>query len=467
MLFFLLKTRLAPSEILKKYWNNGEIKLFESITSKLSLILKKITGAGIITEKNIEEAIKEIRLSLLEADVNYKVVKQFTEKVKEKAIGKDIIKSITANQQFIKIINDELTAFLGGNDSRLNISKKPALIMLIGLQGSGKTTTAAKLAVFLKSEYNFKKILLVGADIYRPAARDQLKKLSTQINVDFYSEDINDSTKICKNAILKIENEYFDAVIFDTAGRLHIDDKMIQELKDIKSLTSFSEILLVADSMLGQISVDVAKNFNEALGITGIILTKTDGDARGGAALSMKFITNVAIKFIGTGEKLDKFEKFHPDRMASRILGMGDVVSLVEKASKSVTQEQLKKTEEKLKKASFNLEDFLEQLKAIKNMGPISELIKMMPGASNLPDIDFDEKELKHIEAIILSMTPKERAHPEIIDMSRRNRIAKGSGTTPEKVNKLLKQFTHMKKLMKQMGKKRAGFFPNFPFQGF
>ncbi|MCX7698955.1 MAG: signal recognition particle protein, partial [Candidatus Goldbacteria bacterium] len=403
--------------------------MFESITKKLSTIIKKVTGIGIITEKNIEEAIKEIRISLLEADVNYKVVKEFTEKIKLKSIGTELIKSINANQQFIKIVYDELVTLLGQNTSYLNLTKKPVFIMLVGLQGCGKTTTVAKLANYLKLEHKFNKILLVGVDVYRPAAKEQLKKLSQQINVDFYTENIDNAIKISENAIKKTENEYYDAVLFDTAGRLHIDAEMIDELKRIKSLTFFSEILLVADAMLGQISVDVAKNFNDALGITGIILTKTDGDARGGAALSMKYITGVPIKFLGTGEKLDKFEKFHPERMASRILGMGDIVSLVEKASKSITLEQAKKVEEKIKKATFNLEDFLEQIKAIKKMGPIGDLLKMVPGTSALPDIDFDEKELKHIEAIILSMTPKERAHPEIIDISRRQRIAKGSGT--------------------------------------
>ncbi|MBP7793269.1 MAG: signal recognition particle protein [Candidatus Goldbacteria bacterium] len=441
--------------------------MFETITSKLSGILKKITRIGIITEKNVEDAIKEIRLSLLEADVNYKVVKQFTEKVKEKAIGSNVIKSITANQQFIKIIHDELVTFLGGSDSGLTISKKPATIMLVGLQGCGKTTTAAKLAGYLKSERNLKKILLVGLDVYRPAAKDQLRKLSTQINVDFYSEEQNDAVKIAKNALAKSENEFYDALIFDTAGRLHIDDKMMDELKKIKSLTVYNEILLVVDSMLGQISVDVAKSFNDVLGITGIILTKADGDARGGAALSMKFITNVPIKFIGTGEKLDRFEEFHPDRMASRILGMGDVVSLVEKAEKTVTMEQAKKTEEKLRKATFNFEDFLEQINTIKNMGPMNELVRMMPGAAGLSDLNFDEKELKRTEAVILSMTPKERLHPEIIDESRRRRIAKGAGTTPEKVNRLLKQFNQMKKMMKKMSNKKFSSRPQFPFPGF
>lgn len=441
--------------------------MFETISQKLTTIIKKITGAGIITEKNIEEAVKEIRLSLLEADVNYRVVKEFTEKIKSKAIGTEVLKSLNANQQFIKIVHDELVSFLGENSSGLNITKKPSFIMLVGLQGSGKTTTAAKLANYLKIEHKFKKILLIGADVYRPAAREQLRKLSEQIQVDFYSENTNDPIKISENAIKKSENEYYDALIFDTAGRLHIDSDMIDELKKIKSLASFNEILLVVDSMLGQISVDVSKNFNDALGITGIILTKTDGDARGGAALSMKYITGVPIKFIGTGEKLDKFEKFYPDRMASRILGMGDVVSLVEKVSKTITLEQAKKTEEKLIKKSFNLEDFLEQLIAIKNMGPIGDLLKMLPGASGLSDINFDEKEIKHIEAIILSMTPKERRHPEIIDSSRKQRIAKGSGTTPEKVNRLLKQFNQMKKMMKHFGKKRSGFFPNFPFPKF
>jgi signal recognition particle subunit SRP54 len=299
----------------------------------------------------------------------------------------------------------------------------------------------------------------VGADTYRPAAKDQLEKLAKQVNAEFFTESHNDAVKIVKNAYARLDAEYFDAAIFDTAGRLHIDEAMLDELKKIKSAVPFHEILLVADSMLGQESVSVARNFNEALGITGLILTKADGDARGGAALSMKYTANVPIKFIGTGEKLDRLEKFHPDRIASRILGMGDVVSLAEKMQQNVTAEQAKRAEEKFRKSTFNLEDFLEQLRSLQNMGPLDEMLKMLPGAGKmgLDNLKLDPGEIKHIEAIILSMTPKERSHPELIDERRRKRIAKGSGTTPERVNKLLKQFAQSKKMMKQFGKKRHG----------
>lgn len=436
--------------------------MFDAISSKLEGIVRKITGAGIINEKNIEDALKEIRMSLLEADVNYKVVKEFIEKVKQKAVGAEVIKSLSPSQQFVKIVHDELVAFLGGSGSTIETQKLPVFIMLIGLQGSGKTTTAGKIAAFLMKERGLKKILLVGADTYRPAAKEQLEKLAKQVNAVFFTEAHNDAVKISKNALAKLDAEYFDAAIFDTAGRLHIDDEMIAELKKIKALSPFQEILLVADSMLGQESVNVAKSFNEALGITGLILTKTDGDARGGAALSMKYTANVPIKFIGTGEKLDRLERFHPERIASRILGLGDIVSLAEKMQQNVTREQAKKTEEKIRKATFNLEDFLEQLRAMQNMGPMEEMLKMIPGAGKmgLNNLQLDPKEIKHIEAIILSMTPRERNHPEVIEESRRKRIAKGSGTTPERVNKLLKQFAQTKKMMKQFGKKRHGGLP-------
>jgi signal recognition particle subunit SRP54 len=433
--------------------------MFDSISSKIGGIIRKISGSGIISEKNIEEALKDIRMSLLEADVNYKVVKLFVDEVKQKSMGAEVLKSLSPAGQFVKIVHDELVSFLGEKDSQLDTSKPPALIMLIGLQGSGKTTTAGKLAAHLIKERGLKKILLAGADTYRPAAREQLEKLSKQAGAGFFTETHNDAVKIAVNAWKKTENEYYDAVIFDTAGRLHIDEDMVNELKRIKASVPFTDILLVADSMLGQESVNVAKKFNEALGLTGIILTKTDGDARGGAALSMKYTANVPIKFTGTGEKLDRLEKFHPDRAASRILGMGDVVSLVEKVQQNVSAEQAKRAEEKLRKATFNLDDFLEQLRALKNMGPMEEMLKMMPGAGKmgLNSINVDEKDIKHIEAIILSMTPKERNHPEVIDESRRKRIAKGSGTAPEKVSRLLKQFAQTKKMMKQFARKRHG----------
>jgi signal recognition particle subunit SRP54 len=443
--------------------------MFDAISSKLEGIIRKITGAGIINEKNIEAALKEIRMSLLEADVNYKVVKEFIEKIRLKALGTEVIKSLSPAQQFIKIVHDELVVFLGGNDAPLETGKLPVFILLIGLQGSGKTTTAGKLAGYLLKEKGMKKIMLVGADTCRPAAKEQLEKLAKQTNAVFFSEPHNDAVKIAKNAYAKLEAEYFDAAIFDTAGRLHIDEGMLEELRKIKAIIPFHEILLVADSMLGQESVNVAKNFNDAIGLTGLILTKTDGDARGGAALSMKYTANVPVKFVGTGEKLDKLERFHPARIASRILGMGDVVTLAEKMQQNVTHEQAKKTEEKLRKATFNLEDFLGQLRSLQNMGPLDEMLKMLPGAGKmgLNNIQLDPKEIKHIEAIILSMTPKERNHPELIDESRRKRIARGSGTTPERVNKLLKQFGQTKKLMKQFGNKRhGGGFPGMPGMG-
>ncbi|HRU38388.1 MAG TPA: signal recognition particle protein [Candidatus Goldiibacteriota bacterium] len=439
--------------------------MFESISSKLESIARKITGSGIMSEKNLEDSLKEIRMSLLEADVNYRVVKEFTEKVRQKAIGSEVLKSLSPGQQFVKIMHAELTDFLGSSEAPLNLAKKPSLILLAGLQGSGKTTTAGKLARYLIKEKGLQKVLLVAADTYRPAAKEQLQKLAAASGSVFFTEQHNDAVRICRSAIEKLENEYFDAAIFDTAGRLHMDEAMLGELKNIKSLAEFSEILLVADSMLGQESVNIAKGFNEALGITGLILTKTDGDARGGAALSMKYAANVAIKFTGTGEKLEKLERFHPDRMASRILGMGDVVTLVEKVQKNISAEQAKKAEEKIRKATFNFDDFLEQLRSMQNLGPIEDIFKMLPGASKmgLNNIQLDPKQLKHTEAMILSMTPRERNHPEIIDERRRRRIAKGSGTTPEKVSRMLKQFNQAKKLMKQMGKRRRGPFPGFP----
>ena len=440
--------------------------MFDNISAKLYEVMRKIKGTGVITEKNIEDALKEIRMALLEADVSYKVVKAFIDSVKTKALGEVVLKAISPGQQFIKIVNDELVSFLGDAEKPLDYSKQPLLILLVGLQGSGKTTIAAKLAKFLKTEKNFKKLLLVGADTYRPAAKDQLKKLASTIDVPFYTEAHNDAIKIVQNAYTLAQDELYQAVIFDTAGRLHIDEDMLAELKKMKALVPFTEILLVADSMLGQEAVNIAKGFNEALGITGLVLTKVDGDSRGGAALSMKYITAVPIKFMGTGEKLEKFEYFYPERVASRILGMGDVVSLVEHIEKTVAIEDAQKAEAKFRKANFNLEDFLEQMQAMKKMGPMEDLLKMIPGGAQLGNINIDEKHMKSLEAIILSMTPKERNHPEIINDSRKKRIAKGSGTTSEKVNKLLKQFAQARKMMKQMSRKKHGkpSFPGMPF---
>ncbi|MBN2754481.1 MAG: signal recognition particle protein [Candidatus Goldbacteria bacterium] len=438
--------------------------MFDAISKKLDSVIRKIRGTGIISEANIEEALKAIRMSMLEADVNYKVVKDFVAAVKEKALGESVLNAVSPGQQFTKIVHDELTAFLGEKNNGIDTSRTTTLIMLVGLQGSGKTTTAAKLGLYLKNERKLPRILLVGADTYRPAAKEQLKKLAGMIGADFFTEEHNDAIKICKNAYSLLETKLYDVVVFDTAGRLHIDEDMIKEIEVIKKSIPMNEVFLVADSMLGQESVNVAKSFNEAVGLTGIILTKTDGDARGGAALSMKYVTGVPIKFMGTGEKADRFELFHPDRLASSILGMGDIISLVEKVQKSVTEEEAKKTEEKFRKATFNLEDFLEQMKTMKNMGPLDELLKMIPGAANmgLDNVKIDEKELKHTEAIILSMTPKERRRPEILDDSRKKRVAKGCGLPIERVNKLLKQFNMSKKMMKKMGKKTRHGKPNF-----
>lgn len=443
--------------------------MFESLSQKFESALRKIRGTGIITEKNIEDVLKDIRMSLLEADVNYKVVKEFTEEVRKKALGESVLKSISPDQQFVKIVHNELASFLGNTDeASFTIPEPPFLIMLVGLQGSGKTTTAAKLGRWLLNENKTRSVLLVGADTYRPAAKDQLQKLSALAGCGFFTEPHDDAVKICVHGLEKAEKEGYTTVIFDTAGRLHIDEDMISEIKKIREIIPLHEVLLVADAMLGQESVNVAKSFNESVRLTGLILTKTDGDARGGAALSMKHAANVPVKFAGTGEKIDRFERFHAERMASRILGMGDIVSLVEKVQKTVTEEDAKRTEEKMRKGSFTLHDFLEQMKAMKEMGPLEEMLKMIPGASDmgLNNVKIDEREIKHTEAIILSMTPKERSKPDIIEFKRRNRIAKGSGTTPERVNKLLKQFGNMKKMMKKMGKK-SRFHNKNPFGNF
>ncbi len=444
--------------------------MFDSISSRLGGVIRKIRGSGVISEKNVEKSLKEIKMSLLEADVNYRVVKEFISKVKEKALGESVLRSLSPDQQFIKIVNDELTALLGGGTKPLDISKKPLFIMLAGLQGSGKTTTAGKLARYLKEERGLSKILLVGADTYRPAAREQLEKLAAQASVSFYSEKHDNAVKISENARKKTEKEAYDAVIFDTAGRLHIDEEMIRELEKIKQKAPPDETFLVADAMLGQESVNVAKKFSESPGITGLILTKIDGDARGGAALSMKYAAGTPVRFMGTGEKIDRFEIFHPDRIAGRILGMGDIVSLAEKAQKSITEQEAKKAEEKLKKASFTFEDFLEQMQAMKNMGPLGDMLKMIPGAEKMGmnAENINEDELKYAEAIILSMTPKERVKPEILDISRKRRIAKGAGVSESRVGRLVKQFSRMKKMMKKMagkkGKMKPGSFPGMPF---
>ncbi len=437
--------------------------MFETISAKINNLIKKITGQGIITEKNIEEVLHDIRMTFLEADVNYKVAKEFIERVKQKSLGQIVLKSLTSEQQFIKIIHDELISFLGDKNSGLK-KEKPLTILLVGLQGSGKTTTAAKIGVYLKTEKISEKILLIALDTKRPAAREQLKNLADKNNFLFYTENDDNFLKTAENAYNFGMDKFCDAMIFDTAGTLHISEENLDDLKKLKEKIKFSEIILVADAMLGQEAVNIAKNFNEKLGLTGIILTKVDGDAKGGAALSMKYITSVPIKFIGTGEKVNNLNLFHPDRIASSILGMGDIVSLVEKVQKTISEEETKKQFEKLKKASFTFDDFLTQLKQLQSMGPLQDLIKMIPGGNNLGNIVIDEKNIKHTEAIILSMTEKERVMPEIINESRKRRIAHGSGTSYEKVNKLLKQFNQMKKLLKKSAKEKFNPFKNFNF---
>ena len=437
--------------------------IFESLSDRLQATFKKLRGHGKLTEDDVNEAMREVRMALLEADVNFKVVKQFIKTVKERAIGQDILETLTPAQVVIKIVDEELTKLMGGTQSRLNISPKPpTVIMMVGLQGAGKTTSAGKLGLALKKQG--KRPLLVAADIYRPAAITQLQVLGKQLDIPVFSmEQGTDAVTIAKNSIDYSQSHACDVVIIDTAGRLQIDEKLMQELRDIKSEVHPHEILLVVDAMTGQESVNVAQSFNDALGLDGVVMTKLDGDARGGAALSVKAVTGVPIKFIGLGEKLEPLEPFHPDRMASRILGMGDVLSLVEKAQATFDMEEAKKMEKKLRKDEFTLDDFLAQMQQVKKLGSLDNILGLIPGMGGLKkqlagqDIDLDGKEMRQIEAIIKSMTPKERANITIINGSRRKRIAMGSGTRVQDVNKLLKQFGEMKKMMKKMKKMQKG----------
>ena len=437
--------------------------IFESLSDRLQATFKKLRGHGKLTEDDVNEAMREVRMALLEADVNFKVVKQFIKTVKERAIGQDILETLTPAQVVIKIVDEELTKLMGGTQSRLNISPKPpTVIMMVGLQGAGKTTSAGKLGLALKKQG--KRPLLVAADIYRPAAITQLQVLGKQLDIPVFSmEQGTDAVTIAKNSIGYSQSHACDVVIIDTAGRLQIDEKLMQELRDIKSEVHPHEILLVVDAMTGQESVNVAQAFNDALGLDGVVMTKLDGDARGGAALSVKAVTGVPIKFIGLGEKLEPLEPFHPDRMASRILGMGDVLSLVEKAQATFDMEEAKKMEKKLRKDEFTLDDFLAQMQQVKKLGSLDNILGLIPGMGGLKkqlagqDIDLDGKEMRQIEAIIKSMTPKERANITIINGSRRKRIAMGSGTRVQDVNKLLKQFGEMKKMMKKMKKMQKG----------
>lgn len=446
--------------------------VFEGLADKLQQTFKKLRGRGKLSESDVNDAMREVRMALLEADVNFKVVKDFVAKVKERAIGQEVLDSLTPAQHVIKIVNEELTDLMGGTQSRITIaSRPPTVVMLVGLQGAGKTTTAGKLALLLKKQN--KRPLLVAADVYRPAAIKQLQVLGEQLEMPVFTlPDNNNPVAIAEQAMDYAISHARDIVIIDTAGRLHINQELMQELKSIRQTVKPHEILLVVDAMTGQDAVTVAETFNSELGIDGVILTKLDGDARGGAALSVKAVTGRPIKYAGMGEKLDALEPFHPDRMASRILGMGDVLSLIEKAEASINFDQAKEMEKKLRKEDFTLDDFLDQMQQVRKLGPLDQILSMLPGMGNLKklqDVKIDEKELVQIEAIIRSMTKKERRDPSIINGSRRKRIASGSGTRVQAVNKLLKQFVEAKKMMKRFqdmqksGKKGMGGF-KLPF---
>ena len=436
--------------------------IFESLSDRLQQTFKKLRGHGKLTEDDVDEAMREVRMALLEADVNFKVVKNFVKTVKERAIGQEVLETLTPAQVVIKIVDEELTALMGGTQSRINMSPQPpTIIMMAGLQGAGKTTSVGKLGLALKKQG--KRPLLVADDIYRPAAITQLEVIGKQLGLPvFKKEGCKDAVEIANEAVAYSQSHMNDVVIIDTAGRLQIDEKLMQELRDIKGAVHPHEILLVVDAMTGQESVNVAKSFNETLGLDGVVMTKLDGDARGGAALSIKAVTGVPIKFVGLGEKLEPLEPFHPDRMASRILGMGDVLSLVEKAQQTFDAEEAQKMAKKLRKDEFTLDDFLSQMQQVKKLGSLENILGMIPGMGGLKkqlegqDIDLNGKEMRQIEAIIHSMTPKERADISTINGSRRKRIAQGSGTRVQDVNKLLKQFGEMKKMMKKMKKMKG-----------
>ena len=426
--------------------------MFEDLGDRLQNALNKIKGYGMITEDNIDSMMREIRLALLEADVNYKVVKEFTNSVKEKALGTEVKKSINPGDMFVKIVKDELVELLGGDSSPLYVSGKPSVLMLVGLQGSGKTTTIAKLGLYLRKKEK-KKPLLVAGDVYRPAAIDQLKQLGKELNIEVFEEGKKDPVEIVKDALEYAKDNGFDYVLIDTAGRLQIDEELMDELINIQDSIKVNETLLVIDSMMGQDAINVINGFNEKLNLTGVILTKLDGDTRGGVALSVRHLTNVPIKFIGVSEKLDGLDTFDPERMAGRILGMGDVISLVEKASESIDEKEAEKTAKRMQQGKFDLEDFLSSMKQMRRLGPLENLIKLIPGArkAGLDKVKVDPKQMGRIEAIVLSMTVEERRNPNIIKASRKTRIAKGSGTSVQEVNRLLEQFEQMKKMMKQM----------------
>ncbi|MDO5713216.1 MAG: signal recognition particle protein [Tissierellia bacterium] len=428
--------------------------IFESLSDKLQSTLGKIRGKGKVSEKDVDEAMREVKLALLEADVNFKVVKNFIKTVKGRCIGSEVMESLTPGQQVVKIVNEELSNLMGTKEEKIQFSSQPpTVILMCGLQGAGKTTTVGKLARLLKKDN--KRPLLVACDVYRPAAIKQLQVVGDSVDVPvFQMGDKISPVDISKAALEHAKKNHNDVVLIDTAGRLHIDDELMEELKNIASEVNPNEILLVLDAMTGQDAVTVAKTFDETLQLTGVVLTKLDGDARGGAALSIRGVTDTPIKFIATGEKMDQLEVFHPDRMSSRILGMGDVLSLIERAQEAVDEKKALELEQKLRTQSFTFDDFLDQMEQMKNMGPLEELIGMIPGMNNkmLKNISIDEKGFGRVEAIIKSMTPDERAKPEIINSSRRRRIAEGSGTNVHEVNKILKQFKELRKMMKQLG---------------
>ncbi len=443
--------------------------MFENLSDKLERAFKVLKGQGTITEINVAETLKEVRKALLDADVNYKIAKNFTDTVKAKALGQNVLTSISPGQLMVKITKDELTQLMGGSTSEINIEGNPAVVLIAGLQGSGKTTFSAKLANYLKKKKN-RKVLLVAADVYRPAAIDQLKVLGGQVDVEVYTEVENKNpVEIAKNAIQHAKQGGFNIVIVDTAGRLAIDEQMMNEIAAIKTAVQPQETLFVVDSMTGQDAVNTAKAFNDRLDFNGVVLTKLDGDTRGGAALSVRSVVEKPIKFVGIGEKMDALDVFHPDRMADRILGMGDIVSLVERAQEQFDEEEAKRLQKKIAKDQFNFDDFLDQIQQIKKMGNVKDLVGMIPGMGKaLKDTEIDDDAFKGIEAIIRSMTPQERENPNIIDGSRRKRIANGSGTNVQEVNKLLKQFEQTRKMMKMFSGqgKMSRMMRNMPMPG-
>ena len=426
--------------------------MFEFLGDRLTSAIKNIKGMGKITEENISDAMREIRMALLEADVNYEIVKEFTNNVKEKALGLDVSKSLKPDEVFIKLIKDELVSLLGNEASYLEVNKKPTLLMLVGLQGSGKTTTAGKLANFLRKKYN-KKPLLVACDIYRPAAIDQLKQIGKEINIPVFSKDNSVVTEIIADALVYAKENSLDYIIIDTAGRLQIDEKLMNELKEVEEKFSVDEKILVIDSMMGQDAINVITGFNDNLNLTGCILTKMDSTSKGGVALCVRHLTNVPIKFVGDSEKMDGLSTFDPERMANRILDMGDILSIAEKAEGLMSEEEAKMQASKMMKGKFDFEDFLKTMNQIKKLGPLENMLKLIPGARKmgLNEININPKDMAHVEAIILSMTPYERRHPEVLKASRKIRIAKGSGMKVEDVNRLINQFEQMKQMMKHM----------------